>query len=88
MRRSKSTISSFNYDIIKSAFTISMAVFRSAESRIPTIRSTASGVTCYVDSTGRVVEEANAFIKEQVSLIKKQVGVPNKLFVSLLPIFS
>lgn len=45
---------------------LSMAAFRSAESRIPTVRSTASGVTCYVDSTGRVVKEAPSF--EQTSL--------------------
>ncbi len=45
---------------------LSMAAFRSAESRIPTVRSTASGVTCYIDSTGRVVKEAPSF--EQTSL--------------------
>lgn len=40
---------------------LAMAVFRSAESRIPSVRSTASGVTCHVDSTGKVVQEASSF---------------------------
>jgi apolipoprotein N-acyltransferase len=40
---------------------LSMAVFRSAESRIPTVRSTASGQTCIIDVHGRILSEAAPF---------------------------
>ncbi|MBP5451653.1 MAG: apolipoprotein N-acyltransferase [Treponema sp.] len=40
---------------------LSMAVFRSVENGIPSARSTASGVTCFIDSKGRIVNEAEQF---------------------------
>ncbi len=40
---------------------LSMAVFRSIENRIPTIRSTASGQTAIIDPNGKVVSMAEPF---------------------------
>lgn len=40
---------------------LQMAVFRSVENHVPSIRSTASGVTCIIDSCGRVVKMCNEF---------------------------
>lgn len=40
---------------------LAMAVFRSAENRIPTVRSTVSGQTAVIDQYGTVVAEAAAF---------------------------
>ncbi|MBQ7157910.1 MAG: apolipoprotein N-acyltransferase [Treponema sp.] len=40
---------------------LSMAVFRSAENRVPAIRSTASGQTCIIDADGRVVSSLEPF---------------------------
>lgn len=37
------------------------AVFRSVENHIPTVRSTASGVTCIIDSCGRITAECGEF---------------------------
>lgn len=46
---------------------LSMAVFRSAESRIPTVRSTASGQTCIIDVHGRISAEAEPFSRTFVT---------------------
>jgi apolipoprotein N-acyltransferase len=46
---------------------LSMAVFRSAESHIPTIRSTASGQTCIIDTNGRISSEAEPFSRTFVT---------------------
>ncbi len=43
---------------------LSMAVFRSAENAVPSVRSTASGVTCSIDSRGRVVSMVDCFEKK------------------------
>ena len=40
---------------------LAMAVFRSAENRVPAVRSTASGQTCIVDCTGKILCEAEPF---------------------------
>ncbi|MBO7612692.1 MAG: apolipoprotein N-acyltransferase [Treponema sp.] len=40
---------------------LAMSVFRCAENRVPCARSTASGVTAFVDSFGRVVAETPSF---------------------------
>lgn len=40
---------------------LSMAVFRSVENEVPSARSTASGVTCFIDSKGRITNEAEQF---------------------------
>jgi apolipoprotein N-acyltransferase len=40
---------------------LSMAVFRTVENRVPLVRSTASGQTCYVDPNGVVVSMAPPF---------------------------
>ncbi|MBO4320587.1 MAG: apolipoprotein N-acyltransferase, partial [Treponema sp.] len=40
---------------------LSMAVFRSVENGVPSARSTASGVTCFIDSKGRIKNEAEQF---------------------------
>lgn len=40
---------------------LAMSVFRSAENRVPAVRSTSSGQTCIINSCGRVVECAEAF---------------------------
>ena len=40
---------------------LSMAVFRSVENNVPTIRSTASGQTCVIDSHGRITAMAEPF---------------------------
>ncbi len=48
---------------------LSMAVFRSAENYVPTIRSTASGVTCYINAKGHIVNVLPQF--EQGFLYQK-----------------
>lgn len=45
---------------------LSMAVFRSVENRVPSVRSTASGVTCIIDPNGRVVKSAPEFCQAYV----------------------
>lgn len=40
-----------------------MAVLRSVENRIPTVRCSVSGQTCYIDEKGRIVKEADTFVK-------------------------
>lgn len=45
---------------------LSMAVFRSAENNIPSVRSTVSGTTCLIDRNGRIVKELKPFIKDAI----------------------
>lgn len=45
---------------------LSMAVFRSAENRVPSVRSSASGQTCAIDRAGRVTAESKPFQKNYV----------------------
>lgn len=40
---------------------LAMAVFRSVENRVPTVRSTASGVTCIISPTGKIEKIAPEF---------------------------
>ncbi len=40
---------------------LSMAVFRSVENRVPTVRSTTTGQTCIIDPNGRIVAMADSF---------------------------
>ncbi len=40
---------------------LSMAVFRSVENRVPSVRSTASGQTCIIDPNGRITAMAEPF---------------------------
>lgn len=42
---------------------LSMAVFRAAENNVPLVRSTASGITCIVDSDGKILAEAPQFAR-------------------------
>ncbi len=46
---------------------LSMAVFRSVENSVPTVRSTGSGATCFIDKNGRVYGKTN-FFEENYSL--------------------
>ncbi|MCR4579951.1 MAG: apolipoprotein N-acyltransferase [Treponema sp.] len=46
---------------------LSMAVFRSAENRVPSVRSTSSGQTCIIDCNGRVTACARPFTQAYVS---------------------
>lgn len=41
---------------------LAMAVFRSAENRVPSVRSTTSGITCIIDECGRILKEAPEFV--------------------------
>ena len=45
---------------------LSMAVFRSVENKIPTVRASSSGQTCMIDSCGRVKECAKPFTRAYV----------------------
>ena len=40
-----------------------MAVFRSVENRVPQVRSTASGQTCFIDPNGRIMAMADPFVE-------------------------
>lgn len=40
---------------------LSMAVFRSVENRVPSVRSTASGQTCFIDPNGKILNMAEPF---------------------------
>jgi apolipoprotein N-acyltransferase len=42
---------------------LSMAVFRSVENRVPQVRSTASGQTCFIDPNGRIMAMAEPFVE-------------------------
>ena len=44
-----------------------MAVFRCAENRVPAVRSTASGQTCIIDRTGKILLEAEPFTETYVT---------------------
>ncbi len=43
---------------------VSMAVFRSVENRIPSVRSTASGQTCIIDPNGRITAMLEPFTED------------------------
>ena len=45
---------------------LSMAVFRSVENRVPSVRSTASGVTCIINQNGQVEKSAPEFCQAYV----------------------
>ncbi len=53
---------------------LAMAVFRSVENRVPSVRSTASGVTCIINQNGRIEKAAGefrqAFIIGKIPLLK------------------
>ena len=42
---------------------LSMAVFRSVENRVPTVRSTTTGQTCIIDPNGRILAMAEPFAR-------------------------
>lgn len=42
---------------------LSMAVFRSIENKVPSVRSTSSGITCMINERGKVVFSAQEFVK-------------------------
>lgn len=54
---------------------LSMAVFRSIENRIPSVRSAATGITCVISEKGEIIQKAEEFSKDfvicDVSLINK-----------------
>ncbi len=45
---------------------LAMAVFRSVENRVPSVRSTASGVTCIISPVGRILKAAPEFCESYV----------------------
>lgn len=45
---------------------LSMAVFRSVENKVPTVRSTSSGQTCIINEYGKVIAQAPAFCESYV----------------------
>lgn len=45
---------------------LAMAVFRSVENRVPSVRSTSSGQTCIINQHGKIIEMAPAFTKAYV----------------------
>ena len=45
---------------------LAMAVFRSVENKVPSVRSTASGVTCVINSNGKVIKAAPEFCEAYV----------------------
>ncbi len=53
---------------------LAMAVFRSIENRVPSVRSTASGITCIISPDGRIEKAApvfcEAFVIGKIPLIK------------------
>jgi len=56
---------------------LAMAVFRSVENRVPSVRSTSSGQTCIINQHGKVVEMAEPFTK---SFVVGKVPVYGKSF--------
>lgn len=45
---------------------LAMAVFRSVENRVPSVRSTTSGITCIIDESGSIIKEAPEFVPTYV----------------------
>lgn len=68
---------------------LAMAVFRSVENRVPSVRSTSSGQTCIVDATGKIVVEAEPFCK---SFVCGKLNIPenagNSLYVKIRDVFG
>lgn len=56
---------------------LSMAVFRSIENRIPSVRSATSGITCVISEKGEIVQSAAEFTK---SFVTSRINVisPNR----------
>lgn len=46
---------------------MAMAVFRSVENKVPTVRSATSGATCIIDGAGRIVKRAPSFTQAFVT---------------------
>lgn len=46
---------------------LKMAVFRSVENHVPSVRSSASGETCIISSTGKIVARSESFRKNYVT---------------------
>jgi len=66
---------------------LSMSVFRAVENRVPLVRSTASGQSCYVDPNGRVVTMGKSFEKTwmiaDVPVMDNMVMTPYRLWGDL-----
>lgn len=71
---------------------LSMAVFRSVENEVPSARSTASGVTCFIDLRGRIVDEVEQFCEDyafyNIEIPMKKNQTPYTRFGDWLPIFE
>ena len=63
---------------------LAMAVFRSIENRVPTVRSTASGVTCIIGPNGKIEKAApefcEAYVIGRVPLLQTASGWKQTLF--------
>lgn len=70
---------------------LSMSVFRAVENRVPLVRATASGQSCYVDPNGRVVIMGNAFEKlwivADIPVMETMVMTPYRLWGDIWGIF-
>jgi len=60
---------------------LAMAIFRSIENRVPTVRSTTSGITCVINSKGKVIKQTEEF---RESCLISEVEVINKNRASTL----
>lgn len=71
---------------------MSMAVFRAVENRVPLVRATASGQTCYVDPNGVVRLMASSFtqswIVADVPVIKDLETTPYRLWGDIMGILA
>lgn len=47
---------------------LSMAVFRSVENRVPSLRSTCTGITCSINTKGEVIQKVPEFIKSYLNV--------------------
>ncbi len=59
---------------------LSMAVFRSAENNIPSVRSTTSGQTAYINGTGKVVKELVPFCSNYLICEIPVIGTKSMTF--------
>lgn len=60
---------------------LSMAVFRSIENRVPSVRSTASGQTSIIDINGKVVQMAEPFVETTLTgTINVRKNAPKTLY--------
>ena len=82
---------------------LKQAVFRNIENHVPSIRSTASGETCAIDSSGRIIKRCNPFTenyiiaeipilneKHKLTIYSKlkNIFMPNKYAYGFSPLFS